>query len=145
MTDARVASNGTWRPRARGDVTSVVLDGEAVIHRAGRVHALDPVATLVWRCCDGDASVDQIAAELADVFAMPRATVTRDVATVVDELAALGLLTADTGEPGGDDAGYASVPGLLVHPPGSCASCAEKNWVTRSTYRIGSHLILIIN
>jgi hypothetical protein len=40
----------------------VVLDGEAVIHRAGRVHALDPVATLVWRCCDGDASVDQIAA-----------------------------------------------------------------------------------
>lgn len=143
MTDARVAANGTWRPRARGDVTAVVLDGEAVIHRAGRVHALDPVATLVWRCCDGDASVDQIAAELAEVFAAPRATVTRDVAAVVDELAALGLLTADSGEPDGDDVGNVSMPGLLVHPPGSCASCADKDWATRSTYRIGSRLISV--
>src|SRR6185295_3778776 len=117
MTDSGVAANGAQIPRARGDVTCVVLDGEAVIHRAGRVHALDPVATLVWRCCDGDASVDQIAGELAEVFATPRATVTRDVASVVDELAALGLLTADNGEPDADDVGTAGVPGLLVHPP----------------------------
>lgn len=142
MTGSRVASNGTWIPRARRDVTCVVLDGEAVIHRAGRVHALDPVATLVWRCCDGDASVDEIAEELAEVFAMPRATVTRDVAVMVDELAALGLLVSN-GEPDGEVERNAGVPGLLVHPAGSCASCADKDWATRSTYRIGSHLISV--
>lgn len=143
MTDSRVASNGAWIPRARGDVTCVVLEGEAVIHRAGRVHALDPVATLVWRCCDGDASVDQIAEELAEIFAMPRETVRRDVAAMVDDLATLGLLTASNGEAHREVERNAGVPDLLVHPAGSCASCADKDWANRSTYRIGSHLISV--
>ncbi|MGZ4801160.1 MAG: PqqD family peptide modification chaperone, partial [Acidimicrobiia bacterium] len=69
MTGAPVAVDGASVPQARPDVAVVTLDGEAVIHRRGQVHVLDPVATLVWRCADGEASVNEIAADLADAFA----------------------------------------------------------------------------
>lgn len=79
-------------PRARVDVASVVLDGEAVIHHRGRVHVLDPVATLVWQCCDGHATVDEIVVELAAVFSVPAETIGRDVHAAIEQLAELDLL-----------------------------------------------------
>ncbi len=143
MSGPGLAIDGTSVPRPREDVACVILDGEAVIHRAGRVHTLDPLATLVWRCCDRDASVDEIASELAEVFATPLETVRRDVSTVVEQLAALGLLTANG--VGADRDVDASAVGSerLVHPPGSCASCADKRWATSATFRIGPHLISV--
>jgi hypothetical protein len=116
-----------------------VLDGEAVIHRNGRVHVLDPVATLVWQCCDGAATVDQIAAELAAVFATPAATVARDVTDAIEHLAVLDLVRAATDEP--EPAGETLE--LLVDPPGSCASCADRVWTRRRTFRVGPHLISV--
>jgi hypothetical protein len=144
MNGPLVAVDGTSIPRARADVASVTLNGEAVIHRAGQVHVLDPVATLVWRCCDGDASVDEIARELAEVFAVPAETVHRDVAAVVSELESLGLLAEPADEANPPEAARTEpVPDLLVDPPGSCASCADKQWRMRSTYRIGSRLVTV--
>jgi hypothetical protein len=127
----------TTAPAARRDVAAVTVDGATVIHRAGRVHTLDPVASLVWRCCDGHATVDEIAADLAPEFAIPLAQARRDVATVVAELARLDLLapprthTEDRTHPAE----------VIADPPGSCASCADRDWRFRTTLRVGSRLV----
>ncbi len=127
------------RPRAATDATTVVLDGEAVIHRAARVHTLDPVATLVWRCCDGSASVAEIAADLAAGFGADTRTVQRDVERTVTELADLGLL--ERPGPGSDRPGVTVE--LLVDPPGSCAACAERVWAHRRAVLVGGKVLAI--
>jgi hypothetical protein len=126
-------------PVARADVASVSLDGETVLHRRGHVHVLDPVATLVWRSCDGGASVDEIAADLAEGFGAAPATVRRDVIDAVAELARLDLLLpeADDGTLRDDRVV------LLADPPGSCASCAERPWTFRSAYRVGERIAVV--
>jgi PqqD family protein of HPr-rel-A system len=129
------------RPRAATDATAVVLDGEAVIHRSGEVHTLDPVATLVWRCCDGSASVAEIAADLASGFDADAATVERDVAATISELDRLGLLAPD-GADGPEPAAGAPVE-LLVDPPGSCAACAERTWAHRRALYVGGRLLAV--
>jgi Coenzyme PQQ synthesis protein D (PqqD) len=131
--------SGDLRPRAAADAATVVLDGEAVIHRAARVHTLDPVATLVWRCCDGEASVAEIAADLAVGFGADPRTVQRDVEVTVAELAGLGLLEP----PGpGTPPGGLTVE-LLVDAPGSCAACAERIWAHRRAVLVGGRLLAI--
>jgi hypothetical protein len=127
------------RPRAAADATTVVLDGEAVIHRAARVHTLDPVATLVWRCCDGSASVAEIAADLAAGFGADARTVQRDVEAAVSELADLGLL--EPAVPEADPPGVTVEP--LVDPPGSCAACAERVWEHRRTLLVGGRVLTV--
>jgi hypothetical protein len=125
-------------PIARRDVDTVMLDGATVIHRAGHVHTLDPVATLVWQCLDGRATVDEIAADLAPAFAVPVDRARRDVADVVGELDRLGLLV-----PAAPGAAAPVPPTYLEDPPGSCASCADREWATITTLRIGARLVTV--
>jgi Coenzyme PQQ synthesis protein D (PqqD) len=136
-----IARGGTTAPRARADVAIVVIGGEAVIHRHGRVHVLDPVATLVWQCCDGYATVDGIAVELAGAFAHPSDQVRSDVRAAVEQLAALDLLVEPA--PGGDEPAPTEPQELLADPPGTCASCGERSWARQRTFRIGSRLIAV--
>ncbi|MGH9177318.1 MAG: PqqD family protein [Acidimicrobiales bacterium] len=72
----------------------VELDGEAVVFddESCRLYLLNPVATVVWQCLDGTASVPELAAELAGSFGAPVATVRADVEALVVELAGAGLL-----------------------------------------------------
>jgi hypothetical protein len=56
------------RPKARTDRLIVrELDGETLVYdeRSHRAHCLNPVAALVWRSCDGETSVEQIARRVA--------------------------------------------------------------------------------
>lgn len=138
MSNAAPAIDGRAVPRARDDVAAVVLDGEAVIYAGGRVHLLDPVATLVWRCCDGSASVARIAADLAGAFATAPDTVLRDVTAVVEALDARDLL-----EPGAPAPPRRDPVELIVDPPGACAACAERPWPMRRTFRIGNRLLSV--
>src|SRR4051812_6189000 len=128
------------RPRVATDATAVVLDGEAVVHRAGQVHTLDPVATLVWRCCDGSASVAEIAADLAVGFDTDPATVRNDVDATIAALDGLGLLAPDAVS--GPD-GSALRLELLVDPPGSCAACAERTWSYRRAVVVSGRLLAV--
>jgi hypothetical protein len=128
-----------FRPRAAPDATSVVLDGEAVIHHAGHVHTLDPIATLVWRCCDGTASVAEIAGDLAVGFATDGATVRRDVDATVAELDRLGLLARPPGTRGPERRTIE----LLVDPPGSCVACAQRSWAHRRAVLVGGRVLAI--
>lgn len=126
-------------PRARADVAAVTLDGETVIHDHGRIHVLDPVATLVWRCADGEASVDEIAADLASAFPASRESVRRDVGAAVGMLTDLGLLVDADPTPAAPIDGVE----LLIDPPGSCVSCAERTWAMRQSYRAGHRVAVV--
>jgi PqqD family protein of HPr-rel-A system len=61
------------KPRIRGDLTVVELDGEAVVYdeRNGDLHHLNPTATLVFGLCDGSATGRQLAADIADAYGQP--------------------------------------------------------------------------
>jgi hypothetical protein len=122
-------------PAARADVAAATVDGATVVHHAGRVHSLDPIATLVWRCCDGRASVDDIAADLAPAFAVPLDRARHDVATAVAELERLDLLVAPRGDARSEG------EELVADPPGSCASCADRDWPATVRLRIGPRLV----
>lgn len=94
----------TFRPQRRDDVADIVLDGEAVLcdEASGALHHLDRIATIVWQCLDGGASIEELAAEFADGFGAAHDIVCNDVLTLVRELGAQGLLVgviADESEP----------------------------------------------
>jgi hypothetical protein len=133
MVVASVPVDGSFVPRAR-PVASVVVDGEAVLHHAGALHHLNPTATVVWQCCDGEVTVDALAVELAEAFAVDVDTARGDVLTVVADLAAAGLLRPPGHEP------PASAPPwtVLVDPEEACASCAERPWAENLTVAVGT-------
>jgi PqqD family protein of HPr-rel-A system len=110
MTDAATTDAAMTTPRVREELTVVVLDGEAVIYdeASGDVHHLNPTATLVFQMLDGTVSVEELAADVASVFELDPATAATQVRSLVDELAAAGLL-AGVRAPRDDEAQEASV------------------------------------
>lgn len=88
-------------PRPRGDVTTVEVDGEAVVHAPNTgVHRLDTIATVLWRCFDGDTSLHELAEDLVDVFAdEDPSRLSADLLAYTRDLGRAGLLDAvDPGE-----------------------------------------------
>lgn len=87
-------------PRPRGDLSSVEVDGEAVVYTPrGGVHRLDRLATVLWRCFDGTTSLRELADDLADVFADEHlARLRGDLLVYARDLGRAGLL--DGVEPG---------------------------------------------
>jgi Coenzyme PQQ synthesis protein D (PqqD) len=71
--------NATPLPLARTDQLLVMdVDGETLVYDLARhrAHCLNPMAARVWRLCDGQTSVERIAAAVADATG---ATVDEDV------------------------------------------------------------------
>jgi hypothetical protein len=60
--------------------------------QAARIHRLNATALLVWRCCDGTATVAEIVADLAHAFGRPSRDVAESVGAVIDEFTNGGLL-----------------------------------------------------
>lgn len=74
-----------------------------VFDRAGgRVHQLNPTASFVWGTLDGQTDSEEIAARVAERFAVEAAVAARDVQALLERLAALGLLepSSDGGQHG---------------------------------------------
>jgi hypothetical protein len=128
-----VPVDGDFVPRARA-VPSVLVGGEAILHHAGSIHHLNPTATIVWQCCDGEATVDTLAAELAGAFGVEVDTARTGVLTTVAELAAAGLLRAADGV---DDV-LADPLAVLVDPDEACGSCAQRPWADNVTIAVGA-------
>ena len=103
-------------------MTGVELDGEAVLFDEARyeLHVLNPTAAAVWACCDGAQTLDEMAAELANVFGAPVDEVSQGVRSAVKDFATRGLLHAVQGVPPGHDAlvdQRRSTPHFLEEPP----------------------------
>ena len=64
---------GGFRPVRRAGLSTVELDGEAVIFDEARqvVHALNLTGTLVWQVADGTSTLDELVAWLSDSFDLP--------------------------------------------------------------------------
>jgi hypothetical protein len=102
------------RPAARGLGEAVEVDGDVVTVVDGRIHVLNPTAALVWRCCDGRTPVATIGRDLAAAFGAEAAA--RDVAAVVEDLAAAGLVG-----PPRPPAPTGAVE--VIEPTAACAGC----------------------
>jgi len=104
-------------------VTSVVVDGEAVLHDAetGSLHRLNRTATVTWQCLDGDGSVREIAADIAETFALDRTQTEEQLLDVIRRLGAQGLLAGVRREGGPPPATVAveaeADPAFLPEPP----------------------------
>ncbi|SRR5712692_3270730 len=88
-------------PRRRSDVNSRVVDGETVVldRQNGLIHQLNHTATYIWERCDGRATVGEIAAQLAETFAVASEIAINDVVRVTRHFQDLQLLEALPDQP----------------------------------------------
>jgi PqqD family protein of HPr-rel-A system len=105
------------RPRPHEAVTTEFLEPEAVLYdaRTGDVHRLNASASAVWLLLDGETTVDDLAAELAEIFDVQLEQVEQAVHATLADLAARGLL-ADDGS-GRAVAANPPRPAFLARPP----------------------------
>ncbi len=59
---------------------------------SGLVHHLNPSASIIWQLCEGEATVGELAADIAEAYRQDRSRVEEQVARAVAELDALGLV-----------------------------------------------------
>jgi hypothetical protein len=78
---------------AQGDVAWVALDREVVVHHAAdrTGYVLDPMAAALWQCLDGESTLGEVLADLAEVTGAPLAQVVSDCLPVVESWVAAGI------------------------------------------------------
>lgn len=86
-------------PRARAEVMSIELDGELVLtvpsgNQGGALnsHMLDKTASVVWKCLDGQASVADLADDVAHAIDTDPHVVLADLVNLFKALARAGVL-----------------------------------------------------
>jgi hypothetical protein len=81
-------------PTRRTDINSQVVEGETIVldRPHEHIHQLNLTATFIWERCDGTASIEGIAAQLAETFAVAYETAVDDVVRVVSDFQHLQLL-----------------------------------------------------
>lgn len=116
MSDGRLLPN--YRPQRRADLDVVSVGAENVIWDPvrDRVHRLDPIASVLWQFMDGSASIDELAADVVDVWERQLDEATAAVVEMIAQLMHAGLLvdSSETTTPGWP---ARSVDTYLVDPP----------------------------
>jgi hypothetical protein len=102
----------------RSTVSGVELDGETVLYdeATGHVHHLNHQAALVWMFLDGQTSLAELTADLADAFQVDPATMSHDVLTLARRFVDEGLLAGTGPEPDLVSSAL-DVPMFLGEPP----------------------------
>ena len=77
-------------------VLARVLDGEAVLLDlgGGTYFGLNEVGSTIWSAVEGGATLDELVATVVSTYDVSPELVRRDVATLIDELRARGLVLA---------------------------------------------------
>lgn len=86
------------RLRVAEGVAWCEVDGELVIYdvRSRTAHVVNETAGLLWQCMDGEGTVSEIFADVADAFGLPLQTVELDFVPVISEWKAAGLVVDPT-------------------------------------------------
>jgi PqqD family protein of HPr-rel-A system len=89
-----------YRPAKVSDVLELDMGDGLILfnHDSSLVHHLNPSAALVWQLCDGEASVGQLAREIAQEYELARDDVLDQVAAVIAEFDALDLVRDERSE-----------------------------------------------
>ncbi len=103
---------------ARGDVDCVEVDGEFVLYDdvLGVLHRLNPTASALWQCLDGSGTLEEIAADMADIYAADPAQVLADVVGTARRFDEAGLLV-DAGAGRGREGGATGPVALTTDRP----------------------------
>jgi PqqD family protein of HPr-rel-A system len=82
------------KPKVRTDLDIVELDDELVLYDTARdeVHYLNATAALVFKLCDGSATVRELSTEIGEALGVPEKRVERQVRTLLKDLREVGLL-----------------------------------------------------
>lgn len=98
-------------PRRHDQTITEVLDGEAVVfdERGRTLHVLSTTATVIWEHLDGDLSIEELSAALADAFGAPLDVVRTDTLQTILSFAEQGLL-GGTEPPPSDEASPETTP-----------------------------------
>jgi len=83
--------DGTFVPRPQPRVVTVVV-GEELVVVGSLPHVLNPTASLVWRCFDGEGSVDELVRDLVEATQSEESVVRGDVLALTRQLAVAELL-----------------------------------------------------
>lgn len=80
--------------RPRADLAIECADGEFIIldKRSGKVHQLNPTASVVWRGVSGSKSNDEIAVNLVESFDVNLERAAADVKVIIAQFRKLDLL-----------------------------------------------------
>ncbi len=83
-----------YRPRKRSDVLELDMGDGFILynHDSSLVHHLNPTAAVVWQVLDGEATVERLAAEIADEYRLPVENVQMQIISLIAELDAMGLV-----------------------------------------------------
>ena len=90
--------DGDFVPDARADVAAVLVGREIVLGRVAegtpylQTCALNESGAIVWQCFDGSGTIDEIAADIADVFEVDAGTVNTDVVELARLVGGFGFL-----------------------------------------------------
>ena len=112
-------------PRRAAAAETLVLDDEALLldPRTDRIHQLNPQASLIWSVLDGEGTIGDLVADLADAFDVQPDVVRDDVHLLVEQLAAFDLLE-----------GSEPPPHLLVGAPSLYENPEDDDGLWRPSY-----------
>ena len=91
--------DGAFRPRRAPSVAFTELDGEVVLYDedTGHTHLLNPTAGVLWQCFDGEATLDELAADVAEAYGIDPEVAADDVRSIATSLGELGVLSGVRG------------------------------------------------
>lgn len=89
-----LAAPGAYVPRKRSNVLELDMGDGVVLYDGGTslVHHLSPSASLIWQLCSGEADIETLSREVAQELHEEETKVREDIASLVAELDALGLV-----------------------------------------------------
>jgi PqqD family protein of HPr-rel-A system len=81
-------------PRQRFGVLELDMEGGVILYDDGSslVHRLSPSASIVWKLCQGDASLRELTKDVAEAFGLDPSETEEQLSTTIAELDALGLV-----------------------------------------------------
>ena len=98
LTDGRPSENDTRVgepvPKRRSDLNYKTIDEETLIlnREEGRLYQLNPTASFIWDCCDGNSNIADITDRLAGAYEVDSSTARNDVEEVLSNLRSSNLL-----------------------------------------------------
>lgn len=70
-----------------GETRSLLIDPDRDV-----THVLNPSARAIWELCDGTTTIDELVGAICQVFSVTHSEALRDVAAVLADLEAAGLV-----------------------------------------------------
>jgi PqqD family protein of HPr-rel-A system len=82
------------KPKTRDELAAVELDGEIVVYDQsnGRLHALNPTASVVFKFLDGTATMKELADDIAAAYSAPPGEVEAQIRKLVRQFRKDALL-----------------------------------------------------